>query len=157
MTPIYIFYALISEEKSEGIKMHGPYIHSRPNITEEENDAVYIFDENDYNSERKFLSKFLRTRYPHRLPIFNFIKIPKSQALVTCDCGFKTSLPPDFISKDWSCKICNVVNEIKDYDQLKKKERQACMIDAQESFEKKFNQMQENFDICNKPKKNKNG
>lgn len=152
---IYIFYALISEEKSEGIKMHGPYIHSRPNLTEEEDDSVYIFDENDYISERKFLSKFLRTRHPHRLPIFNFVKMPQSQALITCSCGYKTALPKDFTEKNWSCKMCGTINEIKDFDQLKKKERQTCMIDAQESFDKKFAQMLENYDICNKPKKNK--
>lgn len=152
--PIYIFYALISEDKTEGVKMHGPYIHSKPNANG--NDDKYIFDKEDWNDERRFLSKFLREKYPQRLPILHYITMPYFKAGVTCDdCGFKIQLPPDFKGSHWRCNACSSINEINNYDSLKVGERQRCMVEAQDFFDKRFEQMAENYNICNQPKRKK--
>lgn len=151
--PIYIFYALISEEKSNGLKIHGPFIHSKPHCDDE---SAYIFDKSEYKEERKFLSKFLREKHQNRLSIFHYISLSSASKIsVSCDCGFKTHLPEDYVKNNWLCPSCGNDNVIENFAELKIRARRMSMLDAQEYFEKKFEQMEENFAICNRIRKKK--
>jgi len=158
-TPIYIFYSLVSEDKTEGLKMKGPYIHSKPDGFDQSNESeeeLYVFNKEQFAEERKFLSKYLRERSPDKLSIFYMVPVSSvSQVNLTCECGYKTPLPDGYYKQEWYCPSCGNINKINNHEELNFKSRKLGMMAAQDYFEKRYDQMLENFTICSRTRKKK--
>lgn len=156
---IYICYALITEEKNNLLKMQGPYIHSRPkqSCEYEDEEELFVFEDNEFSKERRFLSRFLREKHPDKLSIFHKVAVDSvSNIGITCrNCSAKTLLPDGFHKPKWCCPNCDTINEIENFSELNLKIRQCGMMNAQEFFDKRFNQMHENYTICNRTRKKK--
>lgn len=155
---IYICYALVSEDKNSTLKMQGPYIHSKPEQCGYNNkEELFIFEDSDFKKERKFLSKFLREKHPDKLSIFHKVMVDSVSGLsLTCsNCSTKVTLPRGFNDSTWVCPTCNAINEIKNFLELNLEIRQRGMMKAQEYFDRRFDQMNENYSICNRTKRKK--
>jgi len=150
---IYIFYALISEDKNDGLKIQGPYIHSRPNPGEDVDEELFVFDDDQFKEERKFLSKYLRERNPDKLSIFHKVPINFTHANLSCQCGYRIPVPDKFYKDKWSCPNCGTINKIDNYEDLNFMARKLGMTEAHDYFEKKYDQMFENYTICNRTKR----
>lgn len=151
---ISIFYSLISEDKVDGVqtlKMHGPFIHSRPH----EDSASFVFELDDFKSERRFLSKFLRERYSNRISIFHYLPVDDSLISLSCSSCNEQQSFTELYGPKWVCSSCNADNEVDNYDDINLRARQSGMMEAQVYFEKKFEQMNENYTICNRVRKRK--
>lgn len=172
MSLAYIFYALIVED-NKTLKMHGPFVHCRPEV-EKVGWPAYIFNKADYQSERKFLSKFLRTKNSSKISTFHCIDIKESSIDFTCANGHKMKLNIVDCNNDFVCPSCNVNESTKEElteEEIEakvlakelaktqtaekligvgKEHTQSSLFKAIEHFEKTFEQMRDNYMICSR-------
>lgn len=149
MKLIYIFYTLIVEDKSKELKMHGPFIHHKP-----ESDKIgwpaYVFNKDDFNEERKFLSKFLRTKNPSKISTFHHIEIDEPEIEFKCKCGHQMNLHITECGNDFVCSSCNTNDSLDELIEIGFSAKESALLQAYEHFEKHFKRMEENYKICNR-------
>lgn len=144
---IYIFYILVSEEKNRTLKMQGPFIHRKPKEKESDEKLKFIFKKNEYDKEKRFLSKWLREREPNKTSLFHSIEASDLDvASIKCGCGntFNTRL----IKGEVRCPTCSELITIPSRDHVLDERRQSAMFKAYDYFEKKFSRMEANYKIC---------
>lgn len=145
---IFIFYALISEEKNKVIKMQGPYIHRKPDEKEDDSDLKYVFNKDEFNDERKFLTKWLRERNPDKTSLFFFTDANDLHiANTNCNnCG--NSFNVDINRIKVKCPTCSSVIELPTRSKEMDKKRQSAMVKAFDYFDKKYEIIKTNYRIC---------
>jgi len=137
---IFIFYSMISEEKNKSLKLLGPYIHKKPD--EIANGDPYIFEVSIFKSEQQYLSNMLREKYPYKYPIYHSINIDKFDKFIRCTCG----KPIPINKESYICDCGEII--LKVLDKINYKIREKAFTEAQDYFDKKFEQMKNNFTIC---------
>lgn len=153
MSRIYIFYAQISEQKSKNLRLHGPFIHYRHNKSNVIDDDDYIFNDEEYTTEKKFLIKYLRTKYPHRITLFHRINLPNCfEKIWQCDCGYSHPVGEDNTRCNAKCGQCGERLYVLDESEIKSRFRQRSLLDAKDYFDSKFEIMQDNYEICSRRK-----
>lgn len=152
MPKIFIFYSLVSEEKNKQLKLHGPYIHYKVN-PDNSDEPIYLFDKDDYIRERKYLSKFLREKSPGKVAVFHFVGCHNDKHItVICECGWRANADVELSGKQISCSSCGRILDIPAMNSLFESTRRKAMVTAEEHFEKKFENMKSNYQICMRKK-----
>ena len=178
MSKIFIFYALIEEGKGKQLSLNGPFIHYKP--TEDSSqlpEENYLFDKEDYNSEKRFLSRMLRQKSPAKISIFHYYDLSVDSSFnVKCStCGMTYTVGIDKCGGSIICGACETkrLNKIERYEksgdkkslekvgekvlikiptleEVGEKVRQRAMFEAEDYFENKFEQMKNNYAVCNR-------
>jgi hypothetical protein len=179
MNKIYIFYALIEEGKNKQLNLNGPFIHYRPAKGEQLEEEDYLFDKESYIEEKKYLSRLLRQKSPAKISIFHYYDATGVEKItIKCDsCGQTHTVGTDRCGSTLICSTCEskrqrkikmneekearksgrleevgspkqlVIPSLKD---VSEKTRQRAMFEAEDYFENKFQQMSNNYAICNR-------
>lgn len=184
MTQIFIFYAMISELiKEQEIKLHGPFIHFK---ISEDHKNKYLFQQDEFNEEKRYLSKYLREKSSDKIPTFHKIDYDKAIQGININlsimdfnsfknfqyidflkqnnfyekyCHFLNNKPDNIVTCCDFIKSINLVDQFMNHvnEEIKfEKIKRNAFTMAMEYFNKKYEIMSENYSICSKKKSRKN-
>jgi len=145
-----IFYSLISEEKNKKLKLHGPFIHYK---VDDRGDYIYLFEKENYMKEKQYLSKILREKSALKVPIYHFVGCEHDPVNCVCDkCENRFQVNVDRAGSVVVCNSCSNEFEAPNISKTFETIRRQAMFDAEEFFEKKFDNLKENYAICMRSK-----